>query len=99
LTRSPPHKFDRWVIENGGHVADLGTNKGILYFVKVYVDDLIAVTIPTSQEQLTHVAQGLMHGIHDVFPQSGLEGHDPILEKKLKKGEGTFADKMCILGF
>jgi hypothetical protein len=45
------------------------------------------------------MAQEVMHGIHDVFPPSGKNGQDPSLEKKLKKGEGTFADKMCILSF
>jgi hypothetical protein len=34
-----------------------------------------------------------------MFFPSRKEGQDPILEKKLKKGEGTFADKKCILGF
>jgi hypothetical protein len=95
----PPHKFDRWAIKNRGNVANLGSNKGILYFVEVYVEDFIAVIIPTSQEQVTHVARGVMHGTHDVPPPSGKDGQDPISEKKLKKGEGTFADMKCILGF
>jgi hypothetical protein len=94
-----PHKFDRWAIENRGNVATLGSNKGLIYFVEVYVDDFIAVIIPTSQELVTHVAPGVMHRIHDVFPPRGKEGQDPILEKKLKKREGIFADKKYILGF
>jgi hypothetical protein len=47
----PLHKFDRWAIENGGNVATLGSNKGLLYFVEVYVDDFITVIISTSQNR------------------------------------------------
>ncbi len=45
------------------------------------------------------MARGVMHGIHIVFPPSRKEGQDPISEKKLKKGEGAFMNKKCILGF
>ncbi len=95
----PPHKFDRWAIENRENVATCGTSKGLLKVGKVYVNKFIAVIIATSQEQVTHVAQGVMHGIHNLFPPRRQEEQEPILQKKLKKREGTFADKKCILGF
>ncbi len=48
----------------------LRLTRDLLYFVKVYVNDFIAVIIPASQEQATHVAWGVMHGIHNVSPPS-----------------------------
>ncbi len=39
------------------------------------------------------------HGIHDVFPPSTDDSKDPILAKKLQKGDGTFESKNCNLGF
>jgi hypothetical protein len=59
----------------------------------------IAAIIPTTREQITHVAQSILHGIHDVFPACTDNDRDPILTKKLRKGEGTFHTKKCILGF
>jgi hypothetical protein len=63
------------------------------------MDDYIAATIPTSKAQITHVARGILHGIHEMFPPSTDECKDPISAKKLQKGDGTFESKECILGF
>ena len=48
---------------------------------------------------MEHVARGILHGIHDVFPPSADNTTDPILAKKLRKGEGTFDTTKCLLGF
>ena len=40
-----------------------------------------------------------MAAIHYVFPASNIDENDPILEKKLKKGEGTMSKKKSLLGF
>ncbi len=40
-----------------------------------------------------------MAGIHDVFPADDDDSNDPILEKKLKQGNGEYATKKIILGF
>ena len=45
------------------------------------------------------MARGILHGIHDVFPASNDDIRDPISAKKLRKGDGTFDTKKCILGF
>ena len=52
------------------------------------MDDFMSLVIPVSQEQLRHVANAIMHGIHDVFPPDNDDNEDPISEKKMKKGEG-----------
>ena len=52
------------------------------YMVEVYVDDFMSLVIPVSREQLRHVANAIMHGIHDVFPPNNNDDKDPISEKK-----------------
>jgi hypothetical protein len=46
-----------------------------------------------------HVTRSILHGIQDVFPPSEDDGTDPISNKKLRKGEGTFETSKCLLGF
>ena len=69
------------------------------YLLEVYVDDFIALVIPTSWKQIRHVANGVMFGIHDVFPEDEEAANDPISARKLQKGEGLFSTTKCILGF
>lgn len=69
------------------------------YFVEVYVDDFIPMAIATSQDQLEHVANAVMHGIHDVFPADDVDEEDPISFKKLLKKEGQWALQKDCLGF
>ena len=47
-------------------------------------------------QQVEHVANGVVFGIHDVFPAVPDVGKDPISELKLAKGEGQFARNKCI---
>jgi hypothetical protein len=63
------------------------------------MDDYIAAIIPMSKAQITHITRGILHGIHDVFPPSTNDSKDPILAKKVQKGDSTFEKKKCILGF
>jgi hypothetical protein len=67
--------------------------------VEVYVDDFMSLVIPVSREQLHHVANAIMHGIHDVFPPDNNDDEDPISEKKMKKGEGLYDTEKTLLGF
>jgi hypothetical protein len=69
------------------------------YGLKVYVKDFMSILIPTSQEQLEHVATAVMTGIHDVFPANIIDGNHPISEKKLLKGEGQYLLFKMLLGF
>jgi hypothetical protein len=81
------HKFEHW---SGA------SNAPLRYLLEVYVDDFI---IPTTKEQGEHVARGILHGIHDVFPPSTDDSKDPISAKKLNKDKGTFDTQKCLLGF
>jgi hypothetical protein len=51
------------------------------------------------QKQLEHVAEAVLHGIHDVFPANIINEEDPISFKKIMKGEGVWALQKDILGF
>jgi hypothetical protein len=73
--------------------------QGFWYMVKVYVDNFMSIVIPVSWEQLRHVANAIMHGIHNVFPPDAEDSDDPILEKKLKKGKGMYETRKTLLGF
>jgi hypothetical protein len=72
---------------------------GFFYALEVYVDVFVSIVIPTSQEQLVHVATAIMSGIHDVFPADLVNSNNPISKKKLLKGEGQYALIKTILGF
>ncbi len=66
----PAHKFNQWAGATMANI-DMGHQMGPLHYVlEVYVDSFISAIIPTSKEQIEHVAQGILHGIHDVFPPS-----------------------------
>ena len=67
--------------------------------VEVYVDDFISLAVPTSREQLVHVANSIMGGIHDVFPADDDDENDPLSLKKILKLESMWALHKDILGF
>jgi hypothetical protein len=98
----PTHKFSKYAMSNE-EVRKLpkkvDCNDGLRYFEDVYVDDFLALAIALSQEQLKHVADALMHGIHDVFPADEVDENDPISLKKLKKCDGEWALVKDMLGF
>jgi len=41
-------------------LSPTGTSNKLDYVIKVYVDDFIALAVPTSQDQLRHVANAVM---------------------------------------
>jgi hypothetical protein len=73
--------------------------KHMKYLIAVYVDDLMALVIPTLIKEVTHVGRGVMHGIHDVFPKHDNNAKKPIAKNKLLKGEGQMSTTKTLLGF
>eukprot|EP00956_Cyclotella_meneghiniana_P042616 scaffold248684_cov136-Cyclotella_meneghiniana.AAC.1 len=57
------------------------------------------MAIATSQQQVRHVANSVLHGIHSVFPPDEVDANDPISFKKIEKGEGEYALLKDMLGF
>jgi hypothetical protein len=59
------------------------------YALEVYVENFMAIVIPTTKEQMLHVANAIMQGIQDCFPANDNDDNDPILLSKMKKGESN----------
>lgn len=57
----------------------------------MYVDDYLAMAITTLQEQVQHVANADMQGVHNVLLADKEDYSDPLSLKKLKKKEEEFA--------
>jgi hypothetical protein len=96
----PRHKFlDHSMASTDVEMLPAQKPGPLKYLVDVYVDDYINVAIPTSKEQLEHVSNAVLHGIHDVFPANSKDELDPISHKKFLKKEGAWALVKDILGF
>ena len=67
------------------------SNVKLKYMLEVYMDDYISWAVPTSQDQLIHVANSIMQGVHDVFPSDENDKEDPLPLKNLKKLEAMWA--------
>jgi hypothetical protein len=94
----PEHKFKAWAGAATAMVINDMAQRDVRYVLEVYVDDYISCIVPTSRKQIKHVARGILHGIHDIFPLVTDNSIDPILAKKLRKGNGTFKTNKCLLG-
>jgi hypothetical protein len=99
----PTHKFTHYTRgdTNATQLPTNATQRGtaLWYSIEVYVDNFMSIVILTSREQLDHVADAIMQGIHDVFPADIVDINDPISEKKLKKGEGQYSTFKTLLSF
>ena len=97
----PEHKFINYAATGADFktLPETSYNKKLQYVVEAYVDDYVAIAIPTSQQQLRHVATGVMMGVHDVFPEDDVDGEDPLSLKKMKQLESLWALHKDILGF
>jgi hypothetical protein len=90
----PNHKFMKYVTgDNTFHAFDdmeVDTIPCPLQnALKVYVDNFMAIVIPTTKEQMLHIANATMQGIHDCFLANDNDDNDPILLSKMKKGESN----------
>ena len=69
------------------------------YLVKVYVDDFMGMAIPTSCCVLNHVANGVMCGIHDVFPPTLGKEDNLISLNKIMEGRWVVCRLVTCDGF
>ena len=69
------------------------------YFIECFVDNYIYLAFPTSQDQLRHVSNAFMKGIHDVFPSDTDNEEDSISLKNIKKQEAQRKLEKEVLGF
>ncbi len=95
----PPHKFTHYTRgDEADHIHAL-PGAPLRYCLEVYVDGFMSLVIPTTKEQLAHIASTIMTGIHIVFPANIVASNDSISKKKLKKGEGVYSTIKTFLGF
>ena len=67
--------------------------------LEVCMDDYIVLDIKKIQDQLHHVANIIMTGIHDVFPPYKDDKEDAISLKKILKKESAWATIKNVLEF
>ena len=100
----PAHKLEDEMLRNAHRDAVQRLHAAAAYtnLIEVFVDDFIATTNNGSHDHLKHLSRAMLHGIHSVFPppeKSGHNGPEPISEKKLEEGEGTWTTTKEILGW
>ena len=75
------HKFVK-LTEVNSDFAELpkkdNSNEPFNYMMEVYMNDYIVLAIPKIQDQLYHVANAIMIGIHDVSPPYKDDKEDAI---------------------
>ena len=75
------------------------SNEPFNYMLEIYMDDYIELAIPRSQDQLHHVANAIITGIHDVFSPYKYYKEDAIPLKNILKKEASWAIIKNVLGF
>ena len=98
----PTHKFNKYTTTSDTFASlppTVTVGRKLKYLLEVYVDDYIALALASSQQELNHLSNAIMHGIHDVFPSDTNDANDPIAEKKLKQHDGEWSIIKELLGW
>ena len=98
----PPHPMENIMLQHVSTLSGSANPPSPVTIMEVYVDDFIGATNQVTPPHLTQVSRSMLHGIHSIFPPPKLTKHcgaDPISEKKLDKGEGTWSHQKEILGW
>jgi hypothetical protein len=64
------HKFEQWAGMDVTQINKDTPKQELRYVLEVYMNNYIATMVPTPKAQITHIARGILHGIHNVFPLS-----------------------------
>ena len=97
----PPHPMEHWMID-GTNIKNPKQPKTPINLIEVYVDDFISGTNKLDSTHLQQLSRAVLHGIHCLFPPTNISNHcggDPISEKKMEKGDGTWHFQKEILGW
>ncbi len=99
----PQHKFEHFVCDgaNWVNLPEDNTQQShpLLFSIKVYVDDFIALACGGAQRDLRQIGRSMLTAIHSVFPASMSDDNDPISLKKLKQGNGKWEHIKTLLVF
>jgi hypothetical protein len=97
----PSHRFENKMIENLTK-EKFSQTKGETTLLEVFVDDFIGLTNDTTEDNIVQISRAMINGIHAIFPPPEITTHpggDPVSEKKLAKGDGTWSFTKEILGW
>ena len=99
-----PHQFKEQILENvKTSLENITSNEGdISSLVEVFMDNFIGMTNSQDQKFLEHFTRALLHRVRSIFLPPDVTGHhgeDPISQKKLKKGKGTWTTTKDILSW
>jgi hypothetical protein len=100
MDQLPHHAMEHYMLNN--NIQPQTPPKRPTNITEVYVDDFIAGTNTLNHKHLQGLSRAVLHGIHSIFPPPSISNHcggDPISEKKMEKGDGTWAYKKEILGW
>ena len=96
------HKFVEFT-EVNSDIAELKekdtSKESFNYMLEVYMDEYIVLDIPKIRDQLQHVANAIITGIHDVLPPDKDNKEGSISLKKISKKEAVWATIKNVLGF
>lgn len=101
-TTLPEHRLETPMLERVDTLQRIQAAAHFTNLLEVFVDDFCAMTNNITKEHLTHFSRAMLHGIHSVFPPPEVTGHDgfdPVSEKKIGEGEGTWEHTKEILGW
>ena len=90
------------MLSNTEYLDHLQAAAHVVNITEVFVDGFIAATNDRSKAHLAHFSQAMLMGVHSVFPPPSESGHyreDPVPQKKLYQGEGTWSTQKEILGW
>ena len=97
----PSHRFENMMM-SGFVKQEVPQTKGDVTLLEVFVDDFVGCTNDVTEENLLKTSRAMINGIHSIFPPPEITKHtggDPVSEKKLEKGEGTWSHTKEILGW
>lgn len=70
--------------------------------LEVFVDDFVGMANATNLPHFRQLSRAMLHGVHSIFTPPHISNHDggdPISEKKMNQGDGTWNTTKEILGW
>ncbi len=96
----PEQRFELYALRSI-HDSNLPakSDKPLNYMTEVYMDNFVSLLVGYSTEHVAHIVRATMMGIYDTFLPDPFPQNNPILLKKLLKGDGDYSTSKSILGF
>jgi hypothetical protein len=100
----PAHPFEDQMVKDAKESAmsRLQAAAAFVNLVEVFVDDFVGATNNSDRTHLQHFSRAMLYGVHSIFPPPDVTGHhgqDPISQKKMDQGDGTWSTTKEILGW